>query len=57
MTKKIEDVKITGNDKKGYEVTYYEWTEGQGRDCGLNRTGPNFETLREAKEYADAIKS
>jgi len=55
MTKIIEDVKISGNDKTGYTVSYYEWVEGQGRDCGLNRTSQPFETRREAKEYADEL--
>ena len=51
-TTKIEDIKISGNDKTGYTVSYYEWTEGKGRDCGLNRTGPTFGTRGEAREYA-----
>lgn len=55
--KKYEDIKITGNDRDGYTVTYYEWVQGQGRDCGLNRTGPKFQTRREAREYADALRA
>jgi hypothetical protein len=51
-TTKIEDVKIEGNDRTGYTVSYYEWTEGKGRDCGLNRVGPKFETIAEARDYA-----
>jgi len=57
MSKKIEDVKIEGNDRTGYTVSYYEWTEGQGRDCGLNRDGGKFETLADAKDYVRALKS
>lgn len=32
-----EITKIEGSSKKGWKVSYYEWENGKGEDCGLNR--------------------
>jgi len=53
--KNYEDVTVTisGN---GYTVSWYEWTEGQGRDCGLNRE-QTFGSREDAQEYARELRA
>lgn len=54
MTRIVEDVAIKGSDRTGYTVSYYEWIEGEGRDCGLHRES-HCGTLDEAYRMVDAI--
>lgn len=54
MTTNYESVRIE-KDGRFYAVSWYEWQDGQGRDCGLNRT-QTYLTKDEAEQLAASLK-
>lgn len=62
MVKNYEYVEMVktgsgGPDGDGeYTVSWYEWVDGQGRDCGLNRESTHL-SRTEARELATELRA